>query len=89
MLEVRGYADFGEEAIDAEHRRDLGLHDLDRHASAVPRVLGLVDRRHATRSDFALDAVPVGKCAVQLRDGLHEAAECLAVPGVWQAMERS
>ncbi len=60
VLQTGGELDLLEEPLGPEHGRELGVQHLERHAPAVPHVLGEVDCRHPPRAQLALDAVAVG-----------------------------
>jgi hypothetical protein len=53
--------DLGQEPLGAEHRRQVGLEDLDRHLAVVPEVFGQVHRGHAALAQLPLEAVAVGE----------------------------
>ena len=61
MLQVGGELDLGEEALGADHGRELGAQELERDLAVVPEILGQVDRRHPAGADLAFDPVAVGK----------------------------
>ena len=61
MLEVRRGLDLGEEALGADHGRELGLEHLERDLPIVLEVLGEIYRGHPPRPELTLDAVPVGE----------------------------
>ena len=61
VLEVGGELDLGQEALRADHCRELGAKHLERHPPIVPEVLGQVHRRHPARADLAVETVAVGK----------------------------
>ena len=60
MLETGSGLDLLDEACGPEHRGEFGTQDFDRHFAVVPHVLGKVDGRHSTASQFAHDGVTVG-----------------------------
>ena len=48
------------------HRRgQVGPEDLDRHLALVLQILGEIDRRHPTATEFVLDGVVVGEGSFQ------------------------
>ena len=61
VLERRRGGDLVHEPLGAEHRGELGLEHLHRHAPPVAEVLGEVDRGHAALPELAVDAIPVGE----------------------------
>jgi hypothetical protein len=61
VLQLRGDFDLAEEPVAAQGGGDFRTQHLDRHLAAVLHVLGQVDRGHAARADFPLDAVAVGE----------------------------
>jgi hypothetical protein len=61
VLEVGGEVNFLEEALGAQHRRELGVQYLDRDPTMVPQVLGEPDRGHAAAPELALDHVAVSE----------------------------
>jgi hypothetical protein len=61
-------ADLGEEPFVAEHGRDLGMEDLERHPLVMPEVLGQVHGRHASVAEFPVDAVAMGERCLQVLD---------------------
>ena len=71
MLQGGGDLDFPEEALAAEHGRQLGAQHLDGDLAAVLEVLGEVDGGHATGAEFALDPVAVGECVHKARGCGH------------------
>ena len=75
VLEVRGDADLGEEALDAHHRGEVGVQDLERDVSVVFEVAREIDGRHAPGADLALDDVAIGErtneLVTQLRHGAN------------------
>ncbi len=73
MLQIGGGLDLDQEALGADHRRELGAEDLDRHLAVVSDILGEVDRGHPAGTEFALDAVAVGQACPERVDA-HEPA---------------
>ena len=61
MAESRGELDFAQEPVAAYRLGEVGSHDLDRDVAVMLEVAREVDRGHASRAEFALDAVAVGK----------------------------
>ena len=61
MLEVRGRADFLDEAFTADGGDDGRVHDFERDLPIVPEVARQVDGRHAARTQLAFDTVAAGE----------------------------
>ncbi len=61
MLEIGRGSDLLDESLGPEDGRQLGPQHLHRHLPMVLQVLGEVDRRHPTATEFALDLVAVGE----------------------------
>lgn len=59
MLEVRGDANLGEEAVDAEGGAELRFEELEGDGAAVADVAREVHGRHTAAADLSLDDVPV------------------------------
>ena len=68
MLQLGGGLDLGEEALGAEHGRELGVQHLDGDLAVVLEVLREIDRRHAARAELALDRVAIGKGCGEVRN---------------------
>ncbi len=49
MLQAGGRLDFPQEPLRAEHMRQLGPEDLDRHLAVVPEVVRQIDDRMPPR----------------------------------------
>jgi hypothetical protein len=80
VLKVRRGLDLGQEALAADHRRELRLEDFEGDAAVVLQVLGQVDRGHAALAELTLDAVAALESVVQPGDGIgHE----LVLDGEW------
>ena len=71
MLEVGGNLDFGKEAIDADHRTQVGAQYFERNAPIVPRIAREVHRRHAAPADLSIDRVSSVERPVELGDEVH------------------
>ena len=71
MLEVGGGLDLLQEPRGADERRELGVHDLDRHLAIVAHVMREIDRGHTAGAQLALESVAVGQ-------GFFEAIERLS-----------
>lgn len=71
MLQVCGYLDFTEEALNTQNSAEVWSQYLDRNSAFVLHVASEINRRHSTRADFPLDLVPVGQCSIELRDGVQ------------------
>src|SRR5690606_25201901 len=56
---ARGDPDLGEEALGAEHHRQLGSEHLERYRSLVLQLRREVDRGHSSRAELTLDAIAV------------------------------
>ena len=61
MTERRGGLDLLDEALGADHRRELRPQYLDGHLAVVLEVLGEIHRGHAARTEFALDGIAIGE----------------------------
>jgi hypothetical protein len=59
VMQIRGDLDLLEEPLTAYDRGQLGPEDLDRNATIVTQVLGLVDRGHPSLAHGIPDAVAV------------------------------
>ena len=70
VLEARGDLDLPQEAVGADRRGQLRPEHLERHVAAVLEIFGEVDRRHAPRAEFPLDAIPAGEGRIQAIDGI-------------------
>src|SRR2546425_9414670 len=62
MRQLGRDADFAQEAVCAERRRDFGSQDFDRHLAPVLLFFREVYRRHTPASQFPLDGVAIGEC---------------------------
>src|SRR5436190_3422256 len=74
VLQVRRDSDLGEEALDAHHRRELGVENLERHQAIVLEIAREVDGGHAARADLAFDGVTIGEPAKELFSQLWHGA---------------
>ena len=82
MLEVGGELDLGQEALGADHGRQLGPEHLERHPPVVPDVLGQVDGGHAAGADLAVEPVAVGQGGLEPAE---ELGHCVALCwGCWK-----
>jgi hypothetical protein len=70
VLELRSELDLLEEALGAEHRRELRVQHLDGHEPVVPHVLREPHGGHPTAAELALQRVTVGQRCLQLFDDL-------------------
>ncbi len=61
MVESRRDLDLAEEPLRPKRRGELGMEDLEHHQAIVLEVLGQVDGRHASTTDFPLNDVAVGQ----------------------------
>jgi hypothetical protein len=61
---------FSEEAFGTERGGEIGVQDLDGDVAIVLDVVREIDRGHAARAEFALDAVAVGQRRGDARNGL-------------------
>lgn len=59
MIEVRGDPDLGEEALGAQHHRQLGSEHLERYLPLVLQLRREIDRGHSPRAELTLDAIAV------------------------------
>jgi hypothetical protein len=73
MLQIRGGADLGEEALRPDQRGQLGLEDLQRDTSVVPEIGGEIHRRHSAFTDLSLDPVSACQRCVQTLERIHHA----------------
>ena len=62
MLEIGGRRDLLQKPLGAEDGGEFGPQNLYRHLAVVLEVLGKVNRRHATGTQFTFDLVPIGEC---------------------------
>ena len=63
MGELCGDADFAEEPLGAQRRRDFRPQDFDGDFATVLFFFGEIDRRHAAAAQFPLDGVAIGECS--------------------------
>ena len=68
MLEICSDLDLGEKSFSAEYRAELGVQDFECDVAIVADVAGEINRSHSARTDFALDAIPVGKTEGEFAD---------------------
>jgi len=66
MTQVRSDADFAEESIMPHSTRQLGVQDLDRDPSAMLKIVGQVNRGHATAPQLGVEPIPFLKGGAQL-----------------------
>ena len=72
MLKLGSRVNLGEEALAAQGRAEIGVQDLDRHIAVVLEVMSEIDRGHATRAEFALDAIAITEsCREAFEDTTH------------------
>ena len=71
VLEIRRDLDLGEEPLDAQHRTELGIQQLERHGTVVAQIAGEIDRGHAAGADLALDGVAVRQGFFELGEDVH------------------
>ena len=71
MLEIRRDLDLGEKPLDAEHRAEVRLEDLERDVAVVAQIAREVDGRHAARADLTLDLVMRGERRAKLDERVH------------------
>jgi hypothetical protein len=57
VAQLRGHADFAQEALAAEHRGHLRVEDFDGDLALVSHVAGEVHARHSAAPDLTLDRV--------------------------------
>ncbi len=74
MLESRRKPDLALEALRAEHRRDLGVQDLERHRAVMPKVAREKYRGHAAATELALDRIAASQGAFQHRAEVRHVA---------------
>ena len=79
MLQVGRDLDLGQEPLDAEHRAQLGIQDLERDLAVVAHVAGEVDGRHPAATDLAVNGVAVLQCGGE--GGEHQAGPKLPPEG--------
>ena len=70
MLQVGRGLDLGQEPLGSDHRRQLGLQNLERHLALVLQIVRQVHRGHAALTELALDGVAAFQGCVQARDGI-------------------
>ena len=61
MRQLGGDADFTQEAVRAERRRDFGSQDFDRDFAPVFPFFGKIDRRHSPATQLPLDDVAIAE----------------------------
>ena len=61
MLQAGGDPDLLEKSLRSERGRELGAQDLEGDGAIMPKVVREVDHGHATASELALDAIPIGQ----------------------------
>jgi hypothetical protein len=71
VLEVRGRADFGQEPIGPDDRRQFRAQYLDGDLAVVANVVGEIDRGHAALAQLTLDALAALQGGVEAIDGLR------------------
>src|SRR4029078_9928128 len=59
MLKVCCELDLFQKPVGTENRGELGMKNLDRNASVVPRVLSEKDRCHSTATELPLDSIAI------------------------------
>ena len=70
MLQRGGGLDLGEEALGADHRRELRAQHLERDLAGVLEVVGEVDGGHAAGAEFREDLVAVGERGAEAVGGV-------------------
>ncbi len=70
VLQIRRQLDLGEEPLGADHRGELGTHELERDLAVVPEILGQVYGRHSAGPDLAFDPVAVRQRALEAAEEL-------------------
>ena len=65
VLQVGGELDFLQEALGAEHCRELGVEHFECDIAAVPKVACEIHRGHAAPAELTLDDVPAAQSGVQ------------------------
>ena len=61
VLQVCGDADFAQEPLDAEQRRELGFQHLERDVAVVLQIARDVHGGHAAHAGLTLDGVVLGE----------------------------
>src|SRR6266702_4631222 len=61
VLQVGGDSDLTQEALDPEHRGDLGTQHLQGDGAIVLQIPGEIHGRHATGADLTLDSIALGE----------------------------
>ena len=78
MLEAGGGLDLALEASGAEGLREVRQEHLERDRAFMAKVMGQVDRGHATPPEFALEAVAISEGSGELS---REIGHALLRPG--------
>ena len=65
MLQAGRGLDLGEKSFGAKRRREIGVQHLERHLAAVPEIAREIHGGHATRANFTLDVVSLGKARAE------------------------
>ena len=65
VLQPRGEPDLALEPLGAERHGELGVQDLERDRTVVPKIVHEVDGRHAAAAELALDPVAPGQVRLQ------------------------
>jgi hypothetical protein len=79
VLEVGRQLDLGQEALGADHGRELGAEELESDLAVVSEILGQVDRRHPAGADLAFDPVAVGERYLEPVEQLGHVGLCWGV----------
>ncbi len=81
VLQVGRDPDLAQEPLDAEHRAEFRLEQLERDVAVVAEVAREVHGRHAADADLPLDAVPIRKCGLQAAEWVHWGLQARAGTG--------
>ena len=71
MLEPRGDADLAAESLRTEAGRQLRVQDFDGDRTAMLRILGPIDGRHAAPANLLLQCVLCADCCLELVERLR------------------
>ncbi len=71
-LSCRGDPNLPQEALGAEHGRELGPQDLDGHLAVVPDIVREIDCGHSPAAQLPLNAVAVGEGGLERHYGIRK-----------------
>src|SRR5688500_9210613 len=80
MLQVCRRLDLVQEPLGTDNGRELGTQHLERHVPVVALVPGEVDHRHATATEFPLDAISAPEGGVENSNRSHSAGIVRVAP---------